>query len=128
VGNLRLVAIISVVVFSSMLFADQVVLKNGDRLTGTIVKSDAKTLVIKTEFAGEVTVQWPAIQEINSTQPLHVSLADGKTVVGPVKTSDGNLEVSTAAAGTVTTPTSAVVVIRNDAEEAAHEKTLHPSH
>jgi putative salt-induced outer membrane protein YdiY len=127
VGNLRLAAIISVVVFSSTLFADQVTLKNGDRLTGTIEKSDAKTLVIKTEFAGEVTVQWPAIQEINSTQPLHVGLADGKTVVGPVKTSDGNLEVSTAAAGTVTTPTSAVLVIRNDAEEAAHEKTLHPS-
>jgi putative salt-induced outer membrane protein YdiY len=127
VGNLRLAAIISVVVFSSTLFADQVILKNGDRLTGTIEKSDAKTLVIKTEFAGEVTVQWPAIQEITSTQPLHVGLADGKTVVGPVKTSDGNLEVSTAAAGTVTTPTSAVVVIRNDAAEAAHEKTLHPS-
>jgi putative salt-induced outer membrane protein YdiY len=127
VGNLRLVAIIAVVVSSSTLFADQVVLKNGDRLTGTIEKSDSKALVIKTEFAGEVTVQWPAIQEINSTQPLHVGLADGKTVVGPVKTSDGNLEVNTAATGTVTTPTSAVVVIRNDAEEAAHEKTIHPS-
>ena len=29
--------------------ADQVVLKNGDRLSGTVVKSDAKNLVIKTE-------------------------------------------------------------------------------
>jgi hypothetical protein len=34
--------------------ADQVTLKNGDRLTGMIVKSDAKTLLIKTEFAGGV--------------------------------------------------------------------------
>jgi hypothetical protein len=41
------------------LFADQIVLKNGDRLTGTIEKSDDKALVIKTAFAGEVTVQWP---------------------------------------------------------------------
>ena len=125
-GNLRLPAIISVVVFSSTLFADQVTLKNGDRLTGTIEKSDAKTLVIKTEFAGEVTVQWPFIQALNSTQPLHVGLADGKTVVGPVQTSDGNLEVSTASAGNVITPTSAVVVIRNDAAEAAYQKSLHP--
>lgn len=44
---------------SCSLFADQVVLKNGDRLSGTIEKSDDKSLVIKTEFAGEVTVQWP---------------------------------------------------------------------
>ena len=48
-----------------MLFADQIVLKNGDRLTGTIEKSDDKTLIIKTEFAGEVTVEWSAVQDIN---------------------------------------------------------------
>ena len=50
-----------------MLFADQIVLKNGDRLTGVIETSDDKTLVIKTEFAGEVTVQWSAVQDINSS-------------------------------------------------------------
>ena len=32
--------------------ADQVVLKNGDRVTGTIVKKDAKDLTIKTAFGG----------------------------------------------------------------------------
>ena len=31
---------------SPSLFADQVTLKNGDRLTGTVVKSDGKTLVL----------------------------------------------------------------------------------
>lgn len=46
--------------------ADEVTLKNGDRLTGTIIKSDAKTLDIKTEFAGVVTIQWSAI---TSDQP-----------------------------------------------------------
>jgi hypothetical protein len=62
----------------SPLLADQIVLKNGDRLTGTIEKSADKELVIKTEFAGEVTVHWPAIQEIKSEQPLHVGLKDGR--------------------------------------------------
>src|SRR5271156_1005952 len=89
---------LSVLLFSSALFADQVVLKNGDRLTGTITKSDDKTLLIKTEFAGDVTVQWPAVQQINSTQPLHVVLSNGKTVAGPVATTDGSLAV-TAASG-----------------------------
>jgi hypothetical protein len=32
--------------------ADEVTLKNGDRLTGTIVKSDAKVLVIKGTLLG----------------------------------------------------------------------------
>lgn len=49
------------------LLADQIVLRNGDRLSGTIEKSDDKELVIKTELAGEVTVQWPAIQEIRQS-------------------------------------------------------------
>jgi putative salt-induced outer membrane protein YdiY len=119
-------AALSVLAFCSTVFADQVVLKNGDRLTGTITKSDDKTLIIKTEFAGDVTVQWPAIQEISSAQPLHVALSSGKTVVGPVATTDGNLAVTTAATGTVSVPKADVTALRNDAEQTAYEKALNP--
>jgi putative salt-induced outer membrane protein len=108
------------------LFADQIVLKNGDRLTGTIEKSDDEALVIKTEFAGEVIVRWPAIQEIKSEQPLHIGLKNGQTVVGPVTTSDGKLEVSTKAAGNVEAVKENVVVIRDDSEQLAYEKAQHP--
>jgi small nuclear ribonucleoprotein (snRNP)-like protein len=99
VSKPQVLALIFLFLCSASLFADQIVLKNGDRLTGSIEQSDDKTLVIKTEFAGEVTVQWPAVQEINSTQHLYVTLSDGKTVVGTVSTSDGNLAVVTANAG-----------------------------
>ena len=101
-SKLPVLALIVIFLYPAALFADQIVLKNGDRLTGTIEKSDDKALIIKTEFAGEVTVEWPAVEEINSTQALTVSLSDGKTVVGRVTTSDGNLSVATANAGTVT--------------------------
>ena len=110
----------------SPLLADQIVLKNGDRLTGTIQKSDEKALVIKTEFAGEVTVQWPAIQDLKSDQPLHVGLKDGKTIVGPGTTTDGKLEIATKSAGTVEAPKESVVVIRSDAEQSDWEKLQHP--
>ena len=62
----KFLAVLGLVILlgSSHVWADQIVFKNGDRLTGTIEKSDQKELVIKTEFAGEVTVQWPAIQEL----------------------------------------------------------------
>ena len=125
-SKLKVPILILVFLCPALLFADQIVLKNGDRLTGTIEKSDDKTLLIKTEFAGEVMVQWPAIMEINSTQPLHVSLSDGKTVVGKVTTSDGNLAVATPNAGTVTEPIASVTKLFGQAEQAAYEKSLHP--
>ena len=126
-GKLHLwVVVLSVFTFCSALFADQVVLKNGDRLTGTITKSDDKTLLIKTEFAGDVTVQWPAVQEVTSTQPLHVATSNGKTVVGPVATADRNLAVTTASNGTVSVAKSDVTALRSDAEQTAYEKSLHP--
>jgi len=108
------------------LFADQIVLKNGDRLTGNIEKSDEKALLIKTEFAGEVTVEWPAVQEIKSEQPLHVSLKGGQNLVGPVTTTDGKIEVATKNAGNVEAPKEAIVVMRSDSEQAAWEKLQHP--
>jgi len=102
------------------------VLKNGDRLSGTIIKSDGKALVIKTDYAGEVTVQFAAIDQITSTQPLHLTLKDGKTVAGPVATADGNVVVATGGSGAVTSPKAEIVTIRDDAEQAAYVKALHP--
>jgi len=106
--------------------ADQVVLKNGDRLTGTIVKSDGKELVIKTEFAGQVTVQFPAIQELNSSAPLHVESKEGQTALGPVKTEEGRIAVQTTDKGEVAVAKDSVLLIRNQGEQAAYEQTLHP--
>ena len=106
--------------------ADQVTLKNGDRLTGSIIKSDGKELVIKTDYAGDVTVKFDAIQGITSTGDLHVSMSDGKTAVGPVTTNGDNLEVATRAAGTVEAPKASVKMLRSPAEQAAYEKSLHP--
>ncbi len=105
--------------------ADQIVLKNGDRLTGSIAKSDGKVLVIKTDYAGDVTVKFDAIQSITSAGDLNVSLA-GKTVVGPVTTSGDDVVVATRTAGPVEAPKASVTMLRSPAEQAAYEKSLHP--
>jgi putative salt-induced outer membrane protein YdiY len=111
---------------SAVAFADQITLKNGDRLTGTVVKGDAKALVLHTDAAGDVTIQFSAIQDIKTDQELHVSLKDGKTAVGPVTTTDGKIDVATKATGTVEAAREDVTLIRNDAEQAAYDKSLHP--
>ena len=47
-------------------WADQVTLTNGDRITGSILHSDTKTLVMKTDTAGEVTLKWDSIAAISA--------------------------------------------------------------
>ena len=49
------------------LHADQVVLKNGDTITGSIVKKDGDKLTIKSEFLGEVSMPWTAVQQWKRT-------------------------------------------------------------
>jgi putative salt-induced outer membrane protein YdiY len=113
--------LIAAALLSPIAFADLVSLKNGDRLSGTILKSDGKTLVIKTEFAGDVTIQWAAIDGFSSTQTLHVGLAGGQMIVGQVATVDGTIQVTTQSAGVVTTQKDSIQLIRSDSEQAAYD-------
>jgi putative salt-induced outer membrane protein len=122
----KLVALVVLLGIAPLVLADQITLKNGDRLSGKIVKSDGKILVLHTEFAGDVTLQFAAITQITTDEELHITTSDKKTLVGPVTTSNGKIEVATKAGGTVEVPPGNVVLIRNDAEQAAYDKLLHP--
>ena len=104
--------------------ADQLTLKNGDRLSGIIVKADAKTLLLKTDFAGDINLQWDAVTSIVSSQSLHLTLKDGQTIVGTVSTTDGKFEVATEETGPVAAAKDAVVAVRNDAEQKAYDDQI----
>ncbi len=121
-----LLVLLSLILPASSLLADQVTLKNGDRLSGSIVKSDDKSLVLKTDYAGQLTIQWTAVQAINSTQPLNLALKNGQTVAGSVATADGKLQVTTRAGRKVEAAPQDVAAIRNNAEQAAYEQSLNP--
>jgi putative salt-induced outer membrane protein YdiY len=105
---------------SSFVIADQITLKNGDRLTGTIVSADGKSLNLKTDYAGDVTIKWDSVQSISSDQPLYVTPKTGAMVVGTVTTSDGKLEVATKDAGTITVEKDAVKNVRSESEQRAY--------
>src|SRR5690242_16997252 len=91
------------IAFTTAALADQVTLTNGDRITGEIVKADDKELTLKTEFAGELKIQWKAVNTITSTAPLYILLTSGDTLAGPVSTENGQFRVTTVNTGTVTT-------------------------
>lgn len=112
--------------------ADQVILKNGDRLSGKIVSGDGKTLLLKSEFAGDVTIQWDAITGIESADNINITLKDGTRLSGKVTTQDGKFVV--AGAAPAPTPSAAakeaIVALRNNDEQhkfdEAAEHMAHP--
>jgi len=109
------------------LLADQVTLKNGDRLSGAILKNDGTKLTMKSELAGDVTIAWAAITAVSAPGPLHVGLKDGKTVVGAVSTQPGGtLEIATKDAGVVTAAKDSIAFMRTNEEQAAYERFHHP--
>ncbi len=69
--------------FCGTLAAEQVTLKNGDRVTGTIVNMTDKKLTIKTDYAGVITIDWDAVTQFTSSQPMVVTKADKQVVIGP---------------------------------------------
>src|ERR1700691_4216310 len=83
--------------------ADQVVLKNGDTITGTVIKKDGDKLTLKSEFLGEVTMPWSAVKSLKSDQELNVVLPGGEIAKGKVSTAGDNLAVA-AASGEKTAP------------------------
>jgi len=104
---------------------DQLTLKNGDRISGTVVKSDGKNLVLKSDLAGEVTIALENISTINSDKPLYVVLGDGRTLVGVVSATADNANIKTTS-GDIAVKRSAIQLIRSEAEQRVYEATLNP--
>ena len=118
--RITILILLTAVIGSSPILADELKLKNGDRVTGEIVNSDDKKLKLKTAYAGEISIALDAIDQISSDQPLYLTLSDGQTIVGTVASKEGRLEVTTTATATVNVERSAVQTIRSKAEQDAY--------
>jgi len=103
------------------LLADQVTLKNGDRITGQILKKDGDKLTLKSELMGEVSIPWSAVTSITSGEALVVVLPGGRSVTGTVTTSGVALQV-----GSDSAPLAEVSAIRNADEQKQWERLEHP--
>ena len=116
------ILVVSCVLCMTQVLADTIKLKNGDRLTGSIVKSDEKALVIKTEYAGLVTVNWDAVQEVESAQQLNVFSKSGQKIIGTLASTENKVEVTTKDAGKVELAKSDITTMRNADEQIAWQK------
>ena len=103
-----------------LLVADVVTLKNGDRVTGKVISSDAEKLKVATEFMGEIEIQWDAVSDVVSEDKLYLSSKDGQVLVGPVTTAGEEFQVETTQSGEVAVPKAEIVAVRNEEAQEAY--------
>ncbi len=82
--------VLCALVFSTTVLADEVYFKNGDRLSGQIVRMTDGKLVFLSKVVGEVTVNLTDIKTFSSNEPVEVHLKDGTVLHQPVAAAEPN--------------------------------------
>lgn len=91
-----LVIILATSVFTSQVLADEIKLKNGDVLTGSIVKKETDKLIFKTSYAGDISIAWSEIVSLNSEAPVQIFLNDETIITGVIEKSEaGRVKIKT---------------------------------
>ncbi len=68
---------------------DEVVMENGDRLTGTVVRVEGGKLILKSEYAGEVSIPVEKVKTLAMEGPAEVHLSSGEVIKGKIKITEG---------------------------------------
>ncbi len=105
--------------------ADQLILKNGDRITGKLVKKDGAKVTLKSDLMGDVTVAWDAVTSLSSDEPVTVVLPGGRKVLGKLQTTGDQVSVVTSGA-TETAALAQITAIRNTEEQRAYDRLERP--
>lgn len=71
--------------FSQAVQADTIKLKNGDVLTGEVIKKETDKLVLKTSYAGEIKITWSEVDTIDTKEPVKLMLVDGSILEGQIQ-------------------------------------------
>jgi hypothetical protein len=80
--------------------ADEIQLLNGDRLTGKIVSAEGGKITIKTEAAGDVTVDLSKVKTLSTDEPIVVKSGDTTFKSKLAPGDDGTVQVVPVEGGT----------------------------
>lgn len=79
--NIRQILPFFCLIFISSAHADQVLLNNGDHLSGKIVRMESDSLILKTSWGSpdkEISLSWPSVAQIELSTPARVVLQTGE--------------------------------------------------
>jgi putative salt-induced outer membrane protein YdiY len=77
-------AVLAVLLLVAPAAADEVILINGDRLTGTVTESAPGKLTIKTDLVGDVTVDLAKVRTFSTAKPVQLKVGDKQVLNTPV--------------------------------------------
>ena len=114
-------------------WADTVVLKNGDRLTGAVSQLAGGKLTLHTEYAGDVAIAFDQVSSVKMDKPIVLSqeTKKGKKIdirrleITSIEKTDAGYTVTTAS-GTEAVPPAGLTTVRTAAAQQAYENSLRP--
>ncbi len=83
--------------------ADVVETRNGARLVGTVTKIDGTTVVLSTDYAGDIKVKQSEVVSLTTDNPMFLRLSAGTVIEGKVVPAGAGQITISGAAGTITT-------------------------
>ena len=92
---MKLLIPVSVVcLFAISTFADTILFKSGDRLTGTIKEVKEGKMLFTSDVAGAIVLTMEDIQTFSSEEPIEIVLSDGSSIQQPVEAvENGGIEL-----------------------------------
>jgi hypothetical protein len=70
--------------FSGHVLADEVILTNGDRLTGEILEIKDGILTLETDYSDPIKLKFGMVQQMSSSEPVEIHLTDGEILKGKI--------------------------------------------
>lgn len=102
--------------------ADVVLFSNGDRVSGQVISADARSVVIKTPYAGELKIDRGAVTEIRVENPMYVTLAEGAVIVSKVETGEKTVRLIQPDGLVKSVSPAEITALRNEAAQRSYER------
>lgn len=85
-----LLFLVSIFLFSSIknVMADQVIIDNGDSISGTVEKIVGGKLTLKTDYSGPIDIDVSKIKKISTSAPVEVHMQSGEVLKGQLKATE----------------------------------------
>jgi len=123
---IRIAAITVVVCWGVFAHADQVVLKNGDTITGKIAKMEKGKIQLTTSYMGSVQIEWSDVAKVKATEPLHVAFLHQDLEVSSLETKGEVTTIHTLDDRSLALPRGMIEAVRSQKEEeAAYLQEVH---
>jgi putative salt-induced outer membrane protein len=124
----------ALIVLPSAAWADTVILKNGDHLTGTVTQLADGKLTLTTAYAGAVIITWDEVTNVKLDKPLVMSVETRhgrqvdikKTDISGIERTTSGFVVATVA-GPQPVPPQELTTLRNAAAQQAYEASIRPN-